>query len=70
MKYALIGCGRISPNHIMAAKGNDLEIVAICDIEKNNMRDKKVKFDLSSLILPHDDLHIEHHAFIDAVVFG
>ena len=25
MKYALIGCGRISPNHIEAAKNNKLE---------------------------------------------
>jgi len=32
MRYALIGCGRISPNHIVAAKNNELEIVAVCDI--------------------------------------
>ena len=32
MKYALIGCGRISPNHITAALQNRLEIVALCDI--------------------------------------
>lgn len=32
MKYALIGCGRISINHIKAAINNDLEIVAVCDI--------------------------------------
>lgn len=51
MKYALIGCGRISPNHIVAAQNNDLEIVAICDIEEQNMHDKKVKFKLS------DDVH-------------
>ncbi len=30
-RYALIGCGRISPNHIAAAIGNDLEITALCD---------------------------------------
>lgn len=46
MKYALIGCGRISPNHIAAAKGNDLEIVGICDVVPDNMRDKALKFDL------------------------
>lgn len=34
MKYALIGCGRISRNHIIAAKKNNLEIVAICDIKQ------------------------------------
>ena len=33
MKYALIGCGRISPNHISAAVNNGLEIVALCDLD-------------------------------------
>ena len=33
MRYALIGCGRISPHHIMAARNNRLEIVAVCDID-------------------------------------
>ncbi len=37
MKYALIGCGRISKNHIIAAKENKLEIVAVCDIVPENM---------------------------------
>jgi predicted dehydrogenase len=32
MNYALIGCGRISINHLKAAIENDLNIVAICDI--------------------------------------
>lgn len=48
MKYALIGCGRISPNHIAAAKDNNLEIVAICDIKKENMQNILEKFDLNS----------------------
>ena len=34
MKYALIGCGRVAPSHIKAAKANGLEIVAVCDIIK------------------------------------
>lgn len=33
MKYALIGCGRIAVNHIKAALNNELDIVAICDID-------------------------------------
>lgn len=37
MRYALIGCGRISTNHIKAALNNQLEIVAVCDIEPVNM---------------------------------
>ena len=32
MKYALIGCGRVSPNHITAALQNGLEVVALCDL--------------------------------------
>lgn len=32
MKYALIGCGRIAINHIKAAKNNNVDIVALCDI--------------------------------------
>lgn len=37
MRYALIGCGRVSPNHIKAAKENGLEIVAVCDISDENI---------------------------------
>lgn len=36
MKYALIGCGMISPNHIKAALENNLEIVALCDLMESN----------------------------------
>lgn len=38
MKYALIGCGRISTNHIKAALNNQLDIVAICDINEAHMQ--------------------------------
>lgn len=48
MKYALIGCGRISPNHIVAAQKNGLDIVALCDLKKENIVDKIKKFDLAS----------------------
>lgn len=37
MKYALIGCGRISTNHIKAAVNNKLEIVAVCDVVPEHM---------------------------------
>ena len=46
MRYALIGCGRISHNHIVAAKNNGLDIVAICDINLLSMEDKILKFKL------------------------
>lgn len=37
MNYALIGCGRISTNHIKAAVNNNLNIKAVCDIVPENM---------------------------------
>lgn len=40
MKFALIGCGRISPNHLEAAKANGLEIAAICDLLPEAMDEK------------------------------
>lgn len=48
MKYVLIGCGRISSNHVVSAINNKLEIAAFCDIEKANAEDKIVKFDLQN----------------------
>lgn len=48
MKYALIGCGRISTNHIKAAVNNKLEIVAVCDVIPNKMEDLVRKHDLET----------------------
>ena len=55
MKYALIGCGRISPNHIAAAVANKLEIVAMCDINPDNIVDKKLKFGLPDTVKEYLD---------------
>ncbi len=55
MKYALIGCGRISPNHIEATKNNFLEMVAICDIVPENMADKIQKFSLPDTVKQYAD---------------
>lgn len=55
MKYALIGCGRISPNHIEAAKNNNLDIVAVCDIVEDNMEDKILKHRLDKSIHRYTD---------------
>ena len=43
MKYALIGCGRISTNHIKAAVNNKLEIIAVCDIVPEHMENVLAK---------------------------
>lgn len=55
MKYALIGCGRISANHIVAAIDNGLQIVGLCDLFTERMTDKVIKFDLSSDIHLYND---------------
>lgn len=48
MKYALIGCGRISTNHIKAAVANGLEIVAVCDVVESHMEDVLAKHNLQA----------------------
>lgn len=50
LRYALIGCGRISPNHIAAALQNNLEIVALCDTDKDKIIEQKKKFSLSKSV--------------------
>lgn len=55
MKYAIIGCGRISPNHIAAAQENNLDIVALCDLEEKNIDDKILKFELPKTVRKYTD---------------
>ena len=55
MRYALIGCGRISPNHIVAAKNNGLKIAALCDIDASCMKDKVLKFKLGDGVKQYTD---------------
>lgn len=55
MKYALIGCGRISPNHIVAATNNNLDIVALCDVVEDCIDDKILKFKLPKTVKRYTD---------------
>lgn len=48
MRYALIGCGRVSKNHIKAAALNDLEIVALCDLIPEKAKKLIDEFSLKS----------------------
>lgn len=50
MKYALIGCGRVAPSHIKAAKNNNLEIVALCDIVPQKCEDLAKRCDIKANI--------------------
>lgn len=47
LKYALIGCGRISPNHVSAALNNDLSIVGFCDLDISKANKHLVNFNLT-----------------------
>lgn len=71
MKYALIGCGRISTNHIKAAVNNKLDIVAVCDINPQHMEDVLRKHDLQNdnTILRYTDYRqmIEEHPDIQLI---
>ena len=55
MRYALIGCGRISPNHLAAAVKNNLEIVALCDIVQDNIEYILLKFNIAKPICKYTD---------------
>ncbi|MFA6626969.1 MAG: Gfo/Idh/MocA family oxidoreductase [Bacilli bacterium] len=49
MRYALIGCGRIAINHLLAANKNNLDIVGLCDLipEHIDLLKNKCNFDTS-----------------------
>lgn len=47
LNYAIIGCGRISRNHIASAIENGLNIVALCDLSYENMIKLHSEFKLS-----------------------
>lgn len=48
MKYALIGCGRISTNHIKAVLNNGLELAAVCDVVPEHMEALLAKHELQN----------------------
>lgn len=55
MKYALIGCGRISPNHVASAQKHGLEIIGICDIVEKQMEKTIADFKLPSSVKKYTD---------------
>lgn len=70
MKYALIGCGRIAVNHVKAAANNNLDFIAACDVELENIdilfdktnytdRDKVARYsDYKTMISEHPELNL------------
>lgn len=57
MNYLLIGCGRISVNHLAAAQNNGLQIAGICDIDEGHMQEKCEKFSLGPQVKRYTDYH-------------
>ena len=55
LTYAIIGCGRISPNHIAAAIENNMKIVALCDIDPSKMDETISNFDLPNTVKKYTD---------------
>lgn len=57
--YALIGCGRISPNHIAAVIANKdkLQMLAICDIDPERIDIIKNEFKLDDGVKLYTDYH-------------
>lgn len=47
LNYALIGCGRIAPNHVAAALESNVNIVALCDLDEQKALDLIKAFNLS-----------------------
>ncbi len=56
MKYALIGCGRISNLHLRAAAENQLEISALCDVLPEAAEEKKASHGLKNAVI-YTDYH-------------
>lgn len=54
LRYALIGCGRVSPNHIAAAIENGLNIVAVCDLNQQKISHTVERFNLER-VTPYQD---------------
>lgn len=71
LTYALIGCGRISPNHIAAVQNNaeKLRLTAVCDRDEATARALLERFGLQDVHLytNHRDLLEQEHPDLVAV---
>jgi len=55
MRYALIGCGRVAPNHIIAARASGLEIAALCDLDVEKAKAFRSEMRLPETIPIYED---------------
>lgn len=67
IKYALIGCGRISNKHLEAVRSADMEVVALCDVNIEKANRQKEKFELHNTKIYSDYLEMIESEPIDVV---
>jgi predicted dehydrogenase len=67
LKFGIVGCGRISNNHLAALTSGrlDAELVAVCDVREDRVREKAAKHQVPSYVDYHAML--EQHPEIDVV---
>lgn len=70
MKYALIGCGRIAPNHIQAALACGMEVVALCDVSAESALKRKEEFHLTNAKVYTDYKQMLAENKLDVVSLG
>lgn len=46
IKHAIIGCGRIAPNHIFGCQSNNAEVSVCCDIDEQKAKDFAAKYNI------------------------
>ena len=57
IKFALIGCGRISPNHIDGIKNAPhAELVAVCDTDKERAKTTALENNLSEWYINAEEM--------------
>ena len=72
MEYALIGCGRIAVNHIKALRNNNLNLVALCDIDLSHIDIllKKTEFETNVPRYENYKQMVEEHPEIELIAIA
>lgn len=65
MRYALIGCGRVSPNHINAAVDNGFEIVSVCDTDPAHIADMFARSRIAPGTVPGIKTYSDYRVMLD-----
>ena len=66
MKFALVGCGRVSENHLQALTSGNIpsELVAVCDLDPEKAKSKGEKYglpwyaDYHKMMVEHPEIEV------------